>query len=223
MKDIKTQIQQALEIYSQKTVLRAAVNAIPYVGGSIDVLLLNRGQKIVEQRVSLLFERIKDDLEQIKEDMIDKKFLETDEFFDLLRKAIELSIKTRDKEKIKLYAHILRNALLKTTVNKETGEEYIEVLSELSIKELSLAKVIYEMQSVGVLANENELQMALRTGWDDIPKKIAIPREELDFLLKRLERTGIIKEITGSYFDYSGGVYIITQTFLTIMNSLNRG
>ncbi len=223
MNEIKDKISQALQIYSKKTVLRAVVNAIPWVGGSLDVVLSSGGQRIIEERIKRLFEQLGADMEKLKEDSIEKSFIETEEFFDLLRKVIESSTKTREQQKIELYSRILRNSLLKDTQGKEMAEDYLSALTELSVKEVCLAKTIYEMQEGGLLDKEHELQMALRTGWNTLSDKLSIHKGELDFFLKRLERTGLIKEITGAYFDYEGGVYVITQTFREMMRFLNKG
>lgn len=223
MSEIKEKISQALEIYSKKVVLRAVINVIPWVGGSLDVVLSSGGQRIIEERIKRLFEQFSADMGKIKEDAIDKSFIETEYFFDLLRKVMESSTKTREQQKIELYSKILCNSLLKDVVGKEMVEDYLSVLTELSVREVCLAKTIYEMQKGGLLDKEHELQMALRTGWNTLSDKLSIPSGELDFFLKRLERTGLIKEITGAYFDYEGGVYVITQTFKVMMQFLNEG
>ncbi len=222
MSDIKHQIQQGLEIYSQRTVLRAVVNAIPWVGGSLDVVLSSGGQKIIEQRVCEIITRLKDDLELVKEVAIDREFLDTEAFFDLFRKALEASIKTRDDEKIKLYARILRNSLFKSVINKDAAEDYLSVLAELSSKELAVAKVIYDMQKDGPQKDENELQMAERSGWKNLASRAGLQEDEQDFILKRLERTGLIKEITSGYWDYAGGVYVITKAFHSMMDYIRK-
>jgi len=47
-----------------------------------------------------------------------------------------------------------------------------------------------------------------------------VPKEDIPFILLRLERCGLIKEITGGYIDYTGGVYIITDVFRKLMKFL---
>jgi hypothetical protein len=222
MSDTKKNIENALIAYSEMTVFRAMINTIPYVGGSIDVMLSNNAQKITGRRINLLLETLKNDVKKVKEEVIDREYLETEEFFDLIRKIMEATIKTRDNEKIQLYSRILCNAMLKDSAAKNLAEDYLSVLAELSLRELHLAKVIYRMQYNKIKQKNNELQMAVKAGWNDLPNKAKILANELDFLLKRLERTGLIKEITGGYTNYSGGVYIITPTFVSLMNYLKE-
>lgn len=43
---------------------------------------------------------------------------------------------------------------------------------------------------------------------------------QFDVYLKRLERTGLIREVVGSYWNYTGGAYPITAYFRHMMSYL---
>ena len=51
-------------------------------------------------------------------------------------------------------------------------------------------------------------------------EKYGIDEEDLNFLLKRTESTGLIREITGTYLNYDGGTYIMNETLRKFMDSL---
>jgi hypothetical protein len=50
-KEISNMLSKASHVYLDQTAIRALINAIPYVGGSLDVILVSKGQKILEHRI----------------------------------------------------------------------------------------------------------------------------------------------------------------------------
>ena len=51
--------------------------------------------------------------------------------------------------------------------------------------------------------------------------KYMIDEDDLNFLLKRTESTGLIREITGTYLNYDGGTYIMNETLRKFMDRLD--
>ena len=192
MDDIKDKIseklEEAIEVYSEKTVLRAILCAIPYIGSSLDVLLSSRGQKIFNDRIMFLLEQLREDMSSVEEDVIDQNFLESDEWFDLIVKAFDSAIRTRDQEKIKLYSKILRNSVIQSVREEHNPEDYLTVLTELTSSEVRVARVLYKQQNDKPTEDENELQWAKRKGWENLASECELDEKDLDFLLKRLEK-----------------------------------
>jgi hypothetical protein len=56
--EISERFEKAVQFYSNNTVLRAMVNAIPYIGESLDVLISSRGHKIAQKRIKSLLEQV---------------------------------------------------------------------------------------------------------------------------------------------------------------------
>jgi DNA-binding ferritin-like protein (Dps family) len=219
--DISEKLQLAAQAYSNNTILRAAVNIIPYIGGSLDVLISSKGYKVVQKRIESLLEQLQRDMSSVKENMIDHTFLESEEWFDLVLKALESAARTRDSEKIRMYSKILRNSVIQDKHKTHSPEDYLMVLAELTPREVQLAKVIYIQQKEGPGENENELHWASSKGWKNLAVESHLEGEDLPFLLKRLERCGLIREITGTYLDYTGGVYAITDVFRKMMRYIS--
>jgi DNA-binding MarR family transcriptional regulator len=161
-------------------------------------------------------------MDTLKENMIDRAFLESEEWFDLVVKTFDSAARTRDSEKISLYSRIIRNSVIQSNRKTHDPEEYLMVLSELTPREVKLAKAIYAQQKDGQKENENELLWVYGKGWKNLAAEAGLDGNDLVFLLKRLERTGLIKEITGTYLDYEGGVYVITEVFRKLMNYLEE-
>ena len=81
---------------------RAFVLAIPGIGGSLDLVISSGGQRS-EERIHEFLDDMKKDmqerLEAVEDSAIDEEYLQSEEFFDLLMKALDTAIKTRDETK----------------------------------------------------------------------------------------------------------------------------
>jgi hypothetical protein len=220
---ISNKLKPAIEKYSENALLRASISAIPFIGSPFDVFLATKAQKIVNDRIMNLFNELKEEMNKLEDSVVDKEYINSEEFIDLFIKTIEAAAKTRSNEKIKLYAKLLKGAVKFQDRKKYSPEEYLQVLSELIIKELGVARAIYKQQREKKRKNENELQWALRCGWEEVEKECpSIPEEDFQFIFLRLQKSGLVKEIVGGFFDYKGGVFVITQVFRKIMKYLEQ-
>jgi hypothetical protein len=219
--ETSNKLAKVSEVYAENAVLRALFNAIPYIGGSLDILFASKGQKIIQSRLAQFLEDLKVEMNHLKENMIDNEYLESEECFDLVLRALEAAAKTRDREKIRLYSKVLRGAVTIQNRKEYSPEEYLGILAELTPKEIEVARVIYSQQSDRPQNDENEVQWAIRKGWKQLSEQCSIPKEDLPFILLRLQRSGIIHEITGTYGG-SSGVYIVTESFRKLMRYLGK-
>jgi hypothetical protein len=96
-------------------------------------------------------------------------------------------------------------------------EEYLSVISELNPPQLIIAREIYRQQQNERSPDENDLQWTTSKGWNGLAEQCGIPDHDMPFHLARVDRTGLIQELTGSYIDYAGGVYVIRPTFRKLM------
>ena len=55
------------------------MNAIPYIGGSLDVLFAYKGEQIVQDRITKILEDLKAQKNRAREEAVDKKHLESEE------------------------------------------------------------------------------------------------------------------------------------------------
>src|SRR5690349_2048903 len=78
--------------------LDAAINGIPFVGSSIAALFGGVARQRVQERTAEVFETMKEELDGIKEEAINKQFFETEEFQTLLALIIEQVQTTHDRE-----------------------------------------------------------------------------------------------------------------------------
>ena len=217
-------LSKASQLYADQTAIRALINAIPYVGGSLDVIFGSKWQKIAEKRIREFIQKLTEELNKVSESKVDKKYLDSEEWFDVVIKAMESATKTRDTEKISWYAKILRGAAVLRDRTDFDPEAYLQVLTELSPNELRVAKVIFEMQKEGNKAVKLELHWANETRRNELSEKCDfIPKDDLDFIFLRLQKAGLIREITGGMiFGYEGGSYVITPSFRKLMRYINE-
>lgn len=215
MSDSKTQIKVYSSFYNDLTHLRAIISAIPYVGSQLDLYLSTPGQKFVEERLEYMINQLQEAMILIKEDMISKEAFDTEEGFDLIQKTFIAAAKTRQKEKLKIFAKIIRGSLTKKN-KKHDPELYLRIVDELSEIELEIAFLLYDVKEKRKVKvegdNEAENGMTNDPYWfsKHYPQ---YSKDELEFILPRLEKTGLVKELVGFFVGYGGGQYDPTALF----------
>lgn len=222
-KYIFDKIKPAIEKYSENALLRIAISEIPIIGSPLDIFLTTKAQRIINDRIMNLFSELKEEMSTLEDRIVDKDYIDSEEFIELFIKTIEASTKTRNKEKIKLYAKLLKGAIKFQDRKKYSPEEYLQVLSELTIKELEVAKAIYRQQRQKRRKDENELEWALRYGWEELEKECpSIPEEDFRFIFLRLRKSGLIQDLQNSYFYSKKVVFLISDVFRKIMKYLEQ-
>ena len=222
-KYIFDKIKPAIEKYSENALLRIVISEIPIIGSPFDIFLTTKAQKIINDRIMNLFSELKEEMSTLEDRIVDKDYIDSEEFIELFIKTIEASTKTRNKEKIKLYAKLLKGAIKFQDRKKYSPEEYLQVLSELTIKELEVAKAIYRQQRQKRRKDENELEWALRYGWEELEKECpSIPEEDFRFIFLRLRKSGLIQDLQNSYFYSKKVVFVISDVFRKIMKYLEQ-
>ncbi|MCU4771678.1 hypothetical protein OB977_00695 [Bacillus cereus] len=205
--------------------IKAIIAGIPTFGASIDAIVSSKQAEYKEKRIKELFYFLKASLDKVEKSKIDKEWVESEAFYDLLSAAIESSTKSRSIEKTKMNAMILSNVLTVENSRDYRPEEYISILSELTTLECKVLLVVYNRFQAVKEENGSSVELSKKAGWKEaITEECGIDKNDLDFVMKRLERTGFIKEITGAILSYTGGEYCITDTFEKFMGylKLNR-
>ena len=178
-------------------------------------------------------------MQTLPANFVDKQYVESKEFFDLVFQAWESTKRTRHDEKIRLYAKLLAGAIPLQSRQQDSPEDYLTVLAELSLKELQVARALYTQQRDAPASDENNFQWLRRIGAVDLEdkgekykglgqwKKLRrecplVADEDMEFVLLRLQRSGLVNEVSGTILDYSGGAYVINNTLRKLMHYLER-
>lgn len=223
----KEKLAQASSRYADQTELRTLVNFIPVIGAPLDLIFSNEGQKIQQRRLRRMIEQLAAQMEQFDENKVDKSYLQSEEFYDLIIRVLEQSAKTRFDEKSLLYAKILTSAVNVDNIHtRESAEDFLNAISTLFPRDLIVAREIYRQQKdkpKSFDGDDNELNFINRQGWRDIPKNLGLNEMELRLSLINLNKAGLIRPIIGTYFNFVGGNdFIITEMFSELMSLIGN-
>ena len=129
------------KLYEDNLLARVLVNAIPYIGGSLDATLTSKWSGYWKQRIEELLIETEKELASINERMIDKDFIESEEFYDIVSKIANDVTSSRCREKRVGYAKIIKSALLKedTIANLE---DIVAQITNMREKDLIYLKII---------------------------------------------------------------------------------
>ena len=122
--------------YDNNVYIRSFFNLIPCVGGSLDVILSAKWSEFYYRRVENMLDQLAADLSGLN-DKIDNKYLESEDFLDIVLKVVQGSVQTRLDGKRKIYSKIIRDSITFEKSTLET-ESLIEIVSNLYEKDLIL-------------------------------------------------------------------------------------
>lgn len=248
---IENKLDRSINYYAKASWLRTTIIGIggvigvinpivPAIVGTIDVALTIKAQKVAERRLNVLCQFWEQEMQNTSMQHIDKEYLESEEFFDLLIKVWDATKRTRQNEKISLYAQVLVGAIPLQNREQHWPEDYISILAELTLREIEVARALYKQQLIRPEPTENEMEWLRRITAIDIEKdqdeinigmgqweKLvadcpSVSKQDIAFLLLRLQRSGLAKEMSGTYWDYLGGVFVATEELRKIMAYLQK-
>jgi hypothetical protein len=116
-------------------VWRTGISLIPYAGSAINEIANGLAQLRVQERLNDVFDAMKERLDTVAEDKVDKEYFHSEEFQTLLYLLLERLHTTHDKKKLRMFGNALGNAGLiefKTT----DKEQFVRVLRDLSLSEV---------------------------------------------------------------------------------------
>lgn len=209
------------ESYQNHPLLQALVNALP-IGSSLDTLLKARAQQIAEERAREFFDELSNDFVELTPELI-----QSEEFIHRWVITAKAAINTRRRDKIRLFARLLKSSLLSDNlVTNDEYEEYLSILDELSYREFLILSTLerYDSELTPIKEDENDLARSNRF-WNrfvsEIQSKFGLTLDELNAMLMRLTRTGCYKTFVGIYLAGDmGGQGRLTDTYFRIKKLL---
>jgi hypothetical protein len=220
---MRQSVSQAAERYSDSVTLRAGIALIPVVGGPIDAIVTTLASRAQAQRAAVLIDALKAEASSLRDVMISKEYLESEEWLDAVVAAFEAAARTRDREQIGIYARILIGAAQVDSKDLPDPRALLHVLSELAPVEIAIARLIADMPgSIRYDEQQQARREVTEHAWSGVLAAIpAAAKANLVFHLKRLERAGLISELTGA-FGGSGGRHEPTPTLWRIIKFLRE-
>src|SRR5205823_5363351 len=170
----------ALEHYATNAAARAAVAAIPYLGGGIDALLGTAGSNLLISRMEVFFEELRDALDAVNE-RLDKTITE-DQLYDAAIAALRGSVDTGDREKVRVLVAVFAEAATSDRRQRLDAETVLTELINLSSASLRVARQMYE-EAVAE--------------WHPVNSGVVAPSgdPDADFHVQRLAAAGLIQII----------------------------
>lgn len=195
----------ALEHYATNPAGRAAVAAIPFLGGGIDALLGTAGSNLLIARLEVFFDELRAALDAVN-DRLDTTVTEG-QLYDAAIKALRGSIETGDREKVRILVAILAEAATRDRPDQLDAETVLGELVNLSSASLRVARQMYDEAA----AESHPVNAG-------VPAPSGDP--DADFHTQRLEAAGLI-QVVHIQAQAAGGIrparYEPTPTFRRIM------
>ncbi len=200
---------------------RSKLISVPVIGSYMDVVYTESIQAIKETA-------FQNSLEKLDEGKIDKEYLNSLEFFNLLVRTFKMVLDEIETEKVIYYSKLIKDSLESSKKDRRYNFDYIKIISELSVEQMYLLKELYAQQK-DLLDYEGDNfgnVILTKTDYKNFPKlledKYSINEDEFQFLAKRTEATGLIHEIL--YLDDEGRmgyVYVIHRAFIDLIEKLD--
>ena len=197
-RSLKKTEEQISEGYSTKSWLRSLVALVPYIGGSLDILLTNKHNVIVQKRIEYLLYELKCEIEKTDSDKIDYQYLESEEWHDLFLLSLERTAKLQDRKRIAAIAKILSGAVEKDPNFEIHPVDLVQTIVDLSDQEATIlyyVGTLYDSRQDLLTGSQNTL-FTVEALQKIVPKEL---RSNVDFLLDRLVGKGLIGSIFENY------------------------
>lgn len=215
--DTRLRVERALDRaaagYAAVPALRAALAAVPVLGGALDAYWSAWGDSIRADRIEAMVNALTETVDQIGVDKIDRPFLESEEFYDIAARVMRASTETRDREKIRMYASILLGVA--SSERPESGVEAEAALASLvalTPQEVHILRLIIDKTAGGAWWPPHP---------SDVPEYL---RADHDFHCKRIEAAGLIAQAGVWAPETAGGArFVPTPTLDRLVELLRAG
>lgn len=154
----------ALELskrYDNNTIARTIVNLIPHIGGALDTVLSSKWTHYHSIRVEDFQKKIVTEISTLNENAVNKQFLETEEFYDLIYRIVSNAFSSRCPETRTGYAKVLRSAICQEE-KMSTLEELVCKIADLREKDILFLRRIKSFFESNKVVSGNTLAEELR-------------------------------------------------------------
>jgi hypothetical protein len=213
------------EKYEKNPVLRGLIQLVPFgIGSAIDASLSVFLQNVYYKRTRIFFNELAEGKKTLTAEL-----LESEDFLHCFFATTKAALNSRRTEKIKMFARLLNSVIEPNSFfNTDEYEEYLNILDELSLREILILFTLESYESKLTTKPEpgkikfNELIPFWTEFENDIHTNLGIPKNEIDAVLTRLVRTGCYELFTGEYIGGTKGKGRLTPTFLRLKTFLQE-
>ena len=219
-------IDKLLVWYESQPWLRAIIQAVPFIpipyvnglGGSVDTLLAWRAVSLNKRRVDELFKNISDKLADIEESSLSKDFLQSEEFFDLLRNCAEIVARTSSEYKRKHVADFLAGTIKQGHIH-DLSQQIAEDLRVIQDFHLLILASLAQSLIPNILAPENQRETVKVINLHKLREIVGMDWGMFNKGMSDLERFGFIRYTSEATAWDGGDVKVCRPTqYLAIFN-----
>ena len=138
-------VDRAARFYEEANWLRALVQVIPCVGGTLDTLFAWRWNHIQRQRYEVFLKSVYRRMECIDASKLDRVFLDSDEFASLFFDVSTRVAREYEIEKIQLFRNVLVNSAMTEFVGDPLRDFMVGLLGELTLAEVHILQISDEI------------------------------------------------------------------------------
>ncbi|MDE3074708.1 MAG: hypothetical protein KGJ86_04700 [Chloroflexota bacterium] len=129
---INEHIDRAVERYDELGKLRAPLQLIPVVGPVLDVIVSSTASRIQRERLEGFFADLRTACEALDQAKIDRKFLESEDFFDLFVATTERMLRTGAAAKREALRNVFVNGMLRDNSDGPFKEIALRIVGDLT-------------------------------------------------------------------------------------------
>lgn len=144
-------ITKASAQYCDKFPLRAAIQAIPRLGSSIDTMLAGLGAKYQYQRLEYFICQLQEKLRKLEQANNLSNIEPNEELFDLMMQIFDQVIKTRSQEKRERFANLVANQVI-NKCNWDEAETACRLLADLTDIHIQVLDVALKVEPCDIPA-----------------------------------------------------------------------
>ncbi len=209
--------ENLMQLYEKQPVVRGLValacSWMPVAGTALDVAIINRWHKLQRDKLKGFFDELGTGAVALAPEL-----LESQDFLHCYFATVRAVLRTRRREKIRLFARMLKtSASDKAYADVFEYEELLSVLDELSVREMRILAgfeaLLREHAAFGPKTGEVSASAILNTV--QLSGKVGMKKEELTSSLMRLARTGCVEPHVSSGALFGGGLTAIDKWSLT--------
>ncbi len=214
-----SKFQSLLDTYENDPLMRALValvGGIPVFGSfasALDAALIAQWENSKAQRFKILLQELNSGQRFLTE-----KLIQDEPFIFAFTSITKAAINTRKKEKIALFARLLRNACIEKRHGSDEFEEYLSILDDLSYRELRILLILKKFEEdfqlqikiLDSLEQSKQSKESWKLFQNAVSSECDIPSEQLIPILMRISRTGLC-EVEPDYIIVSNEKNIVNM------------
>lgn len=201
---------------TKKDLLRAAVSAIPYVGGPLDHLIFDRSGAIQLENITISIEALSNRLREVEDKFIDRGWFESEEALSAMKILADKIGFEPDKEKVQTLGKVVAICGLKENVQDKHKLQILEYIGNFSSSQIELLKIISGLRLTERKLTHQGLRETRSAIWlTSIATAIQNQNPHLlsSFMtdIEILEARNTVRRIQTVLPDRTGGGYVMTQ------------